>query len=59
MNTKEAKETVRKSMVLPQPAPYIDAEAKYAKRRKKKLTQADIGLLEAQKFTGYGHFNEF
>lgn len=56
---KQQMANIKSSMLAPQPAPYIvDAAAKYGARRKKILTQADIGLLEAQRFTGYGRYND-
>lgn len=56
----EMKRTLQDSMAVPAPAPYIvAAAAKAGFTRKRKLTQADIGLMEAEKFSGYGRFNDF
>lgn len=53
----DMKKTIQDSMVVPAPAPYIVTAAKSGLRRKRKMTQADIGLMEAEKFSGYGRFN--
>lgn len=48
MNIKAAKEIMRKSMLAPQPRPFIvDAAVNYAKRRKKRLSDSDIGKAQA------------
>lgn len=57
MNTKQATKNVKSALLAPQCAPFcIDNAAKSAKRRKKFLTQADIGKAEAMA-CGAGRWN--
>jgi hypothetical protein len=49
-NTSQAKEIMRKPMLVPQPKPFIiDAAVKRVVRRK--VTDAEKGLIEARSFT--------
>jgi len=57
--TKQAIKNIKESLLAPQPRPFIvDAAVNYAKRRKKRITLADIGRMQAVA-CGAGRFNDF
>jgi len=47
---KQAKEIMRQSLIMPQPAPYIIGSA-ITRVIKRKITDKELGLIEARSFS--------